>query len=77
MVLTTSVIKIDFIIIKFPRGAVTDTKESIGPTVVIEPGNATGEAGVGLPRERPPRADVNPYGPAGRHDGRRPDRGLR
>ena len=49
---------------KFPTGALTDTKEVIDPIVVIQPGVATGVAGVGSPRDRPPSDDVNPYGPA-------------
>ena len=49
---------------KFPIGAFTDTNDEIGPTVVIDPGVATGVNGVGKPNDNPPREDVNPYGPA-------------
>jgi hypothetical protein len=49
-----------FPIAKFPTGALTETSEVIEPTVVIHPGVATGVAGVGSPRDRPPKEDVNP-----------------
>jgi len=49
-----------FPIAKFPIGALTETSEVIEPTVVIQPGVATGVTGVGSPRDKPPKEDVKP-----------------
>ena len=47
-----------------PVGAKTAVAELIGPTVKIEPGTAIGNAGVGIPKDKPPNAEVNPFLPA-------------
>ena len=49
---------------KLPIGALTETSDVIAPTVLMQPGTATGVAGEGIPNDNPPRPDTNPNGPA-------------
>ena len=49
---------------QLPIGALHETNDVIDPTVLIQPGTATGDAAEGIPSDNPPRPDVNPYGPA-------------
>ena len=49
---------------KLASGAFTAVNELIAPVVLIEPGTAIGDAGVGNPKDKPPRPDTNPSGPA-------------